>query len=290
MTSGLLRQPGGFEGFSALQVCPRVDGLPVLELDHSGDWRLGLGTARFATCTEPPDSDDSFANVADVRVIDADLGKHLVLVSEPLANALVPAIHRCFPSQQCSYRRMPLHVGVEVLQHRLDVPAVGRVSCALEGIDVLLRHRLLRQPGGFEGFLPVEVVVDPDDLSVAHGADLRELKLRHRPATRAPTVLAGHGDHPIPSLDHFSELDLPLLKRERLEPIVLEESLDRFVAAIGTESGDAAWGGIPNDLWGPDAFADAGVHSPPVEGLECSADHLHVLFRHRPRSISRPWT
>ena len=136
--------------------------------------------------------------------------------------------------------------------------------------------------GGFEGLLSVEVVVDPHDLSVAHRRDLCKLKLRHRPAARAPTVLAGHADHPIPGVDDFFELDLPLLKRERAEPVVLEESLDLFVAAIGTESGDAARGDIPNDLRRPDAFADAGVDSPSVEDVERSADQLHVLLRHRP--------
>ena len=62
----------------------------VLELDHPGDRGLSLNPARFATCVEPSDSDHSLANVANLRVVEANLGESLLLVSEPLANPSCP--------------------------------------------------------------------------------------------------------------------------------------------------------------------------------------------------------
>ena len=44
------------------------------------------------------------------------------------------------------------------------IPSVQGVDRAANDLDVLLRHRLLRQPGGFEGFLRVEIR-GPDHLA-----------------------------------------------------------------------------------------------------------------------------
>src|SRR3954447_24947314 len=47
-------------------------------------------------------------------------------------------------------------------------PAVPCVDSRLDDLDVLLRHRLLLQPHGFEGPLPTAVHIDAVDTSVAH--------------------------------------------------------------------------------------------------------------------------
>ena len=62
------------------------------------------------------------------------------------------------------------------------------------------------------------------------------------PASRAPTALARNGDHLIPVVDQLVELDLPLLKRERLEPVISEEGPDLVIAAMNAKSGNAARG------------------------------------------------
>src|SRR5215207_3166015 len=102
------------------------------------------------------------------------------------------------------------------------------------------------------------------------------------PAGRAPTALARNGDQLV-------ELDLPLLKRERLEPVIREEGSDFVVAAIDAKSGNADLRKIPNQLGRPQTLADDRFRSTPGKRFECAADHLDVLLRHRPRSISR-WT
>jgi hypothetical protein len=50
--------------------------------------------------------------------------------------------------------------------------------------------RLFPQPGGFEGLVPIEVALDPHDLSVAHRDDECLLEFRLYPAGPAPTTLA----------------------------------------------------------------------------------------------------
>ncbi|MGH2961862.1 MAG: hypothetical protein ACRDL3_06690 [Solirubrobacterales bacterium] len=56
---------------------------------------------------------------------------------------------------------MPLPLDVEFLQQRFDVSAVKRVKRAFESLDVLLRHRLLPHPGGFEGLFGIEEAPNP---------------------------------------------------------------------------------------------------------------------------------
>lgn len=46
-------------------------------------------------------------------------------------------------------------------------------ALAAHGLDFLLPHRLVRQAGGFEGLIPVEVLECPGDLAVAHGEPVR---------------------------------------------------------------------------------------------------------------------
>src|SRR5262249_31314506 len=131
------------------------------------------------------------------------------------------------------------------------------------------------------GFFSVEIVVNPHALSVAPRTDLCEEKLCTRSAHRASSALAAHADHLIPVVDQLIDLDLPFVERERPEPIVLEEGLDLFVAAIDAESRDPGWRRIPDDLRRPDAFADDSVNSTSVEGFEPAPGRLHVLLRHR---------
>src|SRR5512132_3391046 len=52
-----------------------------------------------------------------------------------------------------SNRRSPLNVGIHRLQDPVQVAARERLKPSSQNLDVLLRHRLLRQPGGFEGVL-----------------------------------------------------------------------------------------------------------------------------------------
>ncbi len=62
-------------------------------------------------------------------------------------------------SDQPHSKVRPVRVGAGT-----EVPSSPFLVDRPERIDVLLRHRLLPQPGGFEGLLAVEVLVDPRNL------------------------------------------------------------------------------------------------------------------------------
>ncbi len=103
---------------------------------------LDRGAAFLATRADAADRDDSLAKVPGLRDGDLDLPERLVPLSELVADALVSPIHRRYPPEHHHLEhRVPLHLGVESLQERVDVSAVERVDSALEDIDVLLRHR-----------------------------------------------------------------------------------------------------------------------------------------------------
>ena len=71
-----------------------------------------------------------------------------------------------------SRRRVPLQgvvistSGCEVAIHRIPVAAIERLVDLTHDLHVLLRHRLLRQPGGFEGLDPGRETTQPNDLPV----------------------------------------------------------------------------------------------------------------------------
>src|SRR6059036_3867713 len=68
---------------------------------------------------------------------------------------------------------LPHDLGVHEPKHARYVVAIERLEALHESVHVLLRHRLLRKPGGFEGFaaeaervkrtLGGQVILDPDE-------------------------------------------------------------------------------------------------------------------------------
>jgi hypothetical protein len=73
-------------------------------------------------------------------------------------------------------------------------------------LDVLLRHRTLPQPGGFEGFGLRPHSAPPDDLSVAHVGDVPHRQLDGRVALPATAVLAQSRDRHLSELAHLLDL------------------------------------------------------------------------------------
>ncbi len=139
--SGLLRKPGSFEGLLGIEIGPKQECLAILDLGHERQGRVGLDAACLTPCAGAADRDESVSQIPDLRHLDVDLAEGLVEVSEHLADSVVSSKHSLFPSQQGVQRRVPLHLGIELLQQRFDVSAVARLESALESLDVLLRHR-----------------------------------------------------------------------------------------------------------------------------------------------------
>jgi hypothetical protein len=62
---------------------------------------------------------------------------------------------------------LPHNIGAKASRERIQVASVERFDPLPDGLHVLPRHRLLRQPGGFEGGGPLGEDLTADQLSIA---------------------------------------------------------------------------------------------------------------------------
>jgi nucleotide-binding universal stress UspA family protein len=75
------------------------------------------------------------------------------------------------------------NVGVDSFQPGVDVTAVPALDPPPHGVHVLLRHRLLRKPGGFEGLSPIEIDLPFEDLAVPQLPESADLPAHGDPAS-----------------------------------------------------------------------------------------------------------
>ena len=210
--AGLLRQPGGFEGVLWIEVGPDRDRLAVPDLGHEGQGRLRFDAAGLAACARAANRDEPVSQIPERldprceprRRSRTGLRPTGVLPSWPRKT-------RPSPSHQRVQRRVPRDLGMEFAQQRVDISAVSRLEPALEGLHVLLRHRLLRQPRRLRGLrfasrtaLRVRAmlpVADPED-SPDMGSPWRRHSLCHAP------ISAEHDDAPRRRHSSMSSSDL----------------------------------------------------------------------------------
>src|SRR4029077_10911874 len=72
-----------------------------------------------------------------------------------------------------------------------------------EQVDNLLRHRLLRKPGGFEGVVVIPEVLDVEDPSFANRVDDRALQVHL--AAKARAMEDHPHDHSITGVDEVAD-------------------------------------------------------------------------------------
>src|SRR5215216_584094 len=160
------------------------------------------------------------------------------------------------------------------VEYRIEVATLQRFSERLEppphDLDVLLRHRLLPQPGGFEGFLAVVEVLLADDPPRTKGEE-REQRTADvdtaAPATRG--YLPAH-EQPVPRVDHLLKPNVRIpgiVHRQPHLPIALVTAIhalqirDCPAPALG-----------PPDLDGRVVSAEGEVEVPAIRGGPSPAD------------------
>ena len=124
----LLPQPHGFEGLCLVEEGPNTAHLPVPEIDQVGEWRIDLGSTCSATRTHPAARDESISKVSNLGDLDVKLGERRIQLAEPVTNSLVSSVNGRLAPEQHLKHRLPLHVGVEILQERVDVAEVVRLN------------------------------------------------------------------------------------------------------------------------------------------------------------------
>src|SRR3954452_84622 len=132
----------------------------------------------------------------------------------------------------------------------------------------------------FEGFVPIQILVDRDDPSLPKQKDvpLPHLDFGGTSSSAPPVNQARH--HAIPSVQKLERLSAEVL---HLLLHVREQLLHSLVTVKGLQSG-VFGGAMPFDLWRVPGQVGC---SRPSKVLISLSNHFDVLFRHRPRSISR---
>ena len=173
MPRDLLPQPGGFEGFGLTAAgAPPNDSLvtplgeyPAHLLDH------GRGTVHAVRPmrADARGAERPVAKLANLIEAEAEVRKGTKEVLPPLPHAVVSVIVATDSGEQ--WLDLAIRV-VERDEHVKVVPGEG-IKGPVRKLDVLLRHRLLPQPGGFEGLGAIKEDIHPRDSTVAERQDVR---------------------------------------------------------------------------------------------------------------------
>ena len=138
---------------------------------------------------------------------------------------------------------------------------------------------LLRQPDGFEGFLPCPKGPPPDHLAVTQGPNVPTAQVHIDAASHpAPVVVHSH-NHGVSYGGAFLDLDAVVGKGT---PERFQEGGETRMPSILPRKVEAAYelcldGWIDEIKWRNSAA--------PIPGLVDELHDLQVLLRHRPRSI-----
>jgi hypothetical protein len=149
-------------------------------------------------------------------------------------------------------------------------------------LHVLLRHRLLAQPDGFEGFGTVAVAAMASDLPVTQCDD------GERRDPHFYTAVSASADLHAADYNVIAVVEVLLgFKSERIpcrEPLG-KPRLDLVAATVNLLPDRDPGRNLPFDFRVKRLKRDLIVAS--IEGLVVPPHDLHALLRHRPRSISR---
>src|SRR5262245_9465087 len=173
---------------------------------------------------------------------------------------------------------MPPNAGIERVEPRLDV-VLEALQVSADDLDVLLRHRLLRQPVGFEGFGAFVEDLHPDVCAFPKRIHDPPAALHRDLTTGRTSPLEDFVDDLVARIDEVGGFDR--MPNEGLDP--RREPLLRRLPAVDTCVWDVGAGHeheVVSDVVQPAAEISLGC---PVENRSHCLD---VLLRHRPRSIS----
>src|SRR5215213_2533428 len=277
MRDPLLPQPGGFEGFAPVPVSLASHDHAVTDCPQMGDPNLEPCTAGLPASGHPKEDEHSVLLVPEALRLRAKLPEHLSPVGEEPDDVLAAADR----SLAHPAIRNPFGVAMRKLREGLRVTLAHRLVEPPHDLNVLLRHRLLPPPGGFEGLGAVFVFFVSDDPLIADCVDDSARVLDPRIAALELASFLNHRDNPfISAIDELDQLHFVLVPC--VDPLL--EYRKYFLGsanhpALGACSGHVVLDPRVRQL--DEAFVVA-----LDKGGDRSPDDLHVLLRHRPRSIS----
>src|SRR5262245_35946096 len=273
--SALLRQPGGFEGLLPVEVARKAHDLAVTEGPNVEAMRLDVGIATAHTPGVVNRGDNVFlVGVDQLFDLDVEVLERLVVRAHSSVRGVDPSDDS--DVRYVEVRQVHLIVRVEELPNRLDGTG-NPVVHPPHDLHVLLRHRLLLHPDGFEGFGAVGVLIDSRDLALAHRIDLVVAGIHLDPAYSAASLVMRDHDDLIPGVDDFFERHLEFFQGARPPLHVVAHRM----RAIRQFLIDPFARRIHHDIGIKDRLRFGATADPVVFVGERLAHDLHVLLRHR---------
>src|SRR5215211_9431906 len=275
----LLAQPSGFQrGRSVLAEILQLDRLPVPKRPHVRDPRLDLGAARLPSRAGPDEREHLVAGIDQLlrlprRKFTPRLTGFIEEGGEDLGVEIADDGRVDEPAREVDHE-----VGREEVQQMI-VAARNQGVEAPDDLDVLLRHRLLPRPGGFERFLPLLIHANAGDGAIAQCPDQSDPSRCLVPVANAN--VSGLGNHYLlPGFDELVRLDPNRLP----DTDELVQDLAHLIEQVYTVN----WTDRPREVEFKvrSRIAKRGVNVSPVEGIDGGPNHLDVLLRHLP-AVSR---
>jgi hypothetical protein len=158
-------------------------------------------------------------------------------------------------------------------------------------LHVLLRHHLLRKPGGFEGFGLGLVHFESRHLPVTERDQLDQRELDRESRMPGPPTEPKGNDQVVASVDELRRLEPSFAERFRLGADDLENAVPATVRARPAIRKDSTW--LEHDVRIKvrlqNRLKERGIAGSIrlVQRRVAAASPLDILLRHRPRSISR---
>src|ERR687897_908127 len=146
---GLLPQPGGFEGLLRLSESSEADHPSTTKLQHPTGCRLGLYAARLAAVVNAADEYGDVTDRHPVVHVRSNYLPGIVEVAEVLPGPVMATVNASLA--QLGEERLPFDFWIGERKQPREVSPTQCVHDPLRLSECLLRHRLLPQPGGFEG-------------------------------------------------------------------------------------------------------------------------------------------
>src|SRR5436190_2224067 len=149
--------------------------------DPSGSG-INCGTAATSTASNSPQSNNPAVAVAEPLDLPSEVLPALIDSRAVLRGSVRTA--KDSPFQGRSHRH-DLSIRGEASPESLGVTSVERFYCRPHDLHVLLRHRLLREPHGFEGLSVVPEELHAEHLSLPERVDAGQLHARLRAVAHA---------------------------------------------------------------------------------------------------------
>jgi hypothetical protein len=274
----LLRQPGGFEGLGASFKALRSDDPAIDECEKRANVALDRNAAGR------PHADNTTINHHLISARIDDLVHAGFIVAERGPKARSPFTNPFVTDVWPRLGRGGVVDEDNVRIEQLEELGASRLVELPNDLDVLPRHRLLRQPGGFEGCLNLGSAeaerLDPDDLPIADLPRTEEAIVDPSIAFRHPTRKTTQRDDLVAAVEEAVDLETGVEQNVPLRPpdsgnfgdTAPRSRLDRRRGVDELDSGICV--------------GDKGVDVAAVPSVQSAAHDLHVLLRHRPLSIA----